>query len=294
MTIRDSQAPESSSVTPSVTPSVPLSDATPDPTPGVLADPASGATPDTPPGPPPEQTPASRLAELKRNWDGLAAHDAMWAILSDPAKINQGWQADEFFASGRQEIAALREYIVALLTLSGASLEPRRAMDFGCGLGRLSQALAAHFQRVDGVDISEVMVAQALTHDQSGGKVHYHVNTTDTLPFDDGSFDLVYSNIVLQHIDKANALRYMAEFVRVLAPGGLVIFSMPSRHLESPDATLVSPVEAAEGTLVINMHPIPRAEVEACLVAAGARIVHVHDYPVAGPGYECFRYAATR
>ena len=241
-----------------------------------------------------EATPRSVLDELKRNWDGLATHDAMWAILSDPAKVGQGWQPDEFFASGRQEIAELREYILALLKINPTGFQPRRALDFGCGLGRLSQALAAHFERVDGVDISEVMVAQALTYDRSDGKVHYHVNTTDTLPFDDGSFDLIYSNMVLQHIDKANSLRYMAEFVRVTAPGGLIIFSMPSRHLESPDTTLVSPVEAAEGTLVINMHPVAREEVEACLVAAGARLVHVYDYPIAGPGYECFRYAATR
>lgn len=238
--------------------------------------------------------PVSALDALRHNWEGLARHDPMWAILSDPAKLGNAWQAEEFFATGRADIAALLDYIDCDLVPLGVKRPWGRALDFGCGLGRLSQALARHFARVDGVDISEAMVAQARSHDRSHGRVRYHVNVANTLPFEDASFDLVYSNIVLQHIDRANALAYIAEFVRVLMPGGLVIFSLPSRHREAGDASHATPVAAAGGTLFIEMNPIPRAEVEACLRQAGARLVHVHDYPVAGPGYECFRYAATR
>lgn len=234
------------------------------------------------------------LDGLRRHWDGLGRHDPMWAILSDPAKLGRGWEADEFFATGRADIAALLEYIDHDLVPRGLRRRWGRALDFGCGLGRLSQALARHFARVDGVDIAQSMVEQARGHDRSGGRVRYHVNLATTLPFADASFDLVYSNIVLQHIPREPALAYIAEFVRVLVPGGLVIFSLPSRHLQAGEASHVSPVPSDEGVLEIEMNPIPRALVEDTLRGAGARIVHVHDYPVAGPGYECFRYAATR
>lgn len=63
----------------------------------------------------PQEAADRSLRELQRNWDGLARHDAMWAVLSDPAKFGRRWDRDEFFASGRAEIADLRRYMASHL-----------------------------------------------------------------------------------------------------------------------------------------------------------------------------------
>jgi SAM-dependent methyltransferase len=168
------------------------------------------------------------MTELRRehgHWERLAASDPMWVILTEPGKEN-AWDAREFFASGQKEIAT------ALGDLERLGLSPSRgvAADFGCGLGRLTQALAEHFQQVHGIDISETMVAQAATHNRHGDRVRYHANVLDALPMlASQSVDFLYSRITLQHIPRAAAERYIAEFGRALAPGGVCMFQVPVR-----------------------------------------------------------------
>jgi len=102
-----------------------------------------------------------------------------------------------------------------------------RALDFGCGVGRLTQALGAAFERADGVDISETMIDLAREHNQLGDRCAYHVNlASDLALFPDASFDFVFSTIVLQHNPPAAATHYIEEFGRILAPGGIAVFDM--------------------------------------------------------------------
>ena len=150
----------------------------------------------------------------------------MWAILSDPKRTNNRWDVDEFFATGRTEIAAL----VAELDKRGLTFNRGRAMDFGCGMGRLTQGLGRVFDHADGVDIADTMIELAREHNQLRDKVEYHLNVADDLSlFEDGRFDFIYSTIVLQHNPPPAARKYIEEFMRVLAEGGLAVFDMPTR-----------------------------------------------------------------
>jgi ubiquinone/menaquinone biosynthesis C-methylase UbiE len=112
----------------------------------------------------------------------------------------------------------------------GHPQEHRRALDFGCGLGRVTRALADRFDECVGVDISENMVKGARELNQNVEGVSFLVNrATDLSVFPDESFDFVYSNIVLQHVPDRHAIEsYIAEFCRVLRPGGLLVFQLPS------------------------------------------------------------------
>jgi hypothetical protein len=90
------------------------------------------------------------LNELQRHWDILGKEDPLWAIITWQDKKGNKWDPAAFFASGRQEIADVMQYL-ASLHLDG----PRqRALDFGCGVGRLTRALADHFAKATGVDIA--------------------------------------------------------------------------------------------------------------------------------------------
>jgi ubiquinone/menaquinone biosynthesis C-methylase UbiE len=166
------------------------------------------------------------LKQHEQDWNELAELDPYWAILTASGKRFGRWDSDEFFATGPPEVDGLMNRAAQL----GHPQQRRRALDFGCGLGRVTRALADHFEECVGVDISEGMVKGARELNENVGGVSFLVNrAADLSVFADGSFDFVYSNIVLQHVPDRRAIgSYIAEFCRVLRPGGLLIFQLPS------------------------------------------------------------------
>jgi SAM-dependent methyltransferase len=171
-----------------------------------------------------------KLEELKRDWDALGRIDPMWAVLTGEDRRNHGWDEDAFFATGRKEIAG----VLGDLERLGLPARRGRCLDFGCGVGRLTQALAEHFQTCDGVDIAPSMLEAGRRLNRHGDRVTFHQNDADDLSlFPSGAFDLVYSNIVLQHVGPSVAKAYIREFVRLLAPGGLAMFQLPSENIRA-------------------------------------------------------------
>nr|WP_179822496.1 class I SAM-dependent methyltransferase [Nocardiopsis aegyptia] len=164
------------------------------------------------------------LEQVRRDWTRLGSAEPLWAVCVDPGKRGGGWDDDEFLASGRAEI----DPALARLEELGARPGRGRVLDFGCGAGRLSNALAAHFDRVDGVDISAPMLAEARRLDRSGGRITFHLNARPDLSlFEDDSFDLVYTDLVLQHLPPELAEGYLREFARVVRPGGALVLGVP-------------------------------------------------------------------
>lgn len=165
------------------------------------------------------------LEETTRYWEMHAQTDPMWGVLSEPTKRGRQWRVEEFFETGRREISLL------MFELQSKCLRPPggTALDFGCGLGRLTQALASHFDSVVGVDIAPTMIRLAEALNQWSDKVRYVINSSDDLAsLTDGSFSFVYSDIVLQHLPPDISSGYIREFVRLLAPGGVSVFQLPS------------------------------------------------------------------
>jgi len=185
------------------------------------------------------------LRELGRNWETLARHDAFWSILTDPSKRRGGWGTDEFFQVGVREIDALLARCRAL------GRDPKGvALDFGCGVGRLTQALAPHFELVHGVDISPTMIEKARQLNRHGDRCRYIVNQTDKLgTMGDATVDLIYTNIVLQHIERHFMESYLREFLRILKPGALLVFQVPSR-IRAPESASCDPRNAVKRLLV--------------------------------------------
>lgn len=161
------------------------------------------------------------LEKLKNDWDSLAERDALWAILTDSSKAGGKWDVAEFMATGDAEIKTVMSHLAGL----GCMPNNDAALDFGCGVGRLTQALARHFASCVGVDISRQMIQQAESLNRYA-HCRYVANSDAKLPFPDASFSFVYSNIVLQHVPRRLAKDYLREFVRVLAPGGVVVFGV--------------------------------------------------------------------
>ena len=166
--------------------------------------------------------------QVREDWTTLGARDPLWAVYVDPDKRDVGWDTEQFFELGRADVAVARTWLARL----GLPTTWTKVLDFGCGVGRLSQALAAHAESVVGVDVSEPMLATARTFDSTGGKCDFVLNEVPNLSrFADGTFDLVYTELVLQHLPAAVIEAYLAEFMRVLRPGGVAVLQCTTRPL---------------------------------------------------------------
>jgi SAM-dependent methyltransferase len=172
------------------------------------------------------------LKKLQQNWEELAQADPLWAICSDPTKRGRKWDEREFFTTGEKEISTVLAYATTLeLDLEYAA----PALDFGCGVGRLTRALAARFREVCGVDISRAMIGKARELNQHVPNCRFLLNEADNLSlFADSHFAFIYSSIVLQHVAPRLAQKYVTEFIRVLKPGGVVLFQVVDRFKASP------------------------------------------------------------
>ena len=153
---------------------------------------------------------------MKRYWDERARLNAPWYV--DTSLSYDEPDLDRFFETGR-EIVALA--VADDLRSSGTSL----AVEIGCGLGRITLALADRYERVVGLDISREMLERAR-------EIAPHERVTFVLgdgaslaQIRDGVADLVLTFTVFQHIPSVEVIeRYISEAGRILRPGGVFVF----------------------------------------------------------------------
>ena len=166
------------------------------------------------------------IEKHKHDWEVLGKVDPLWSILSRPDAKHGNWNVKEFFQKGQDEIDIMMRKAKEL----GFPVGFDNALDFGCGVGRLSRALGEYFSTVEGVDISENMIERANDLNNNRPELRFRVNNANNLSvYQSDSFDLIYTNRVLQHVPhRKDILNYVSEFVRVLKPGGLLVFQLLS------------------------------------------------------------------
>jgi 2-polyprenyl-3-methyl-5-hydroxy-6-metoxy-1,4-benzoquinol methylase len=129
-----------------------------------------------------------------------------------------GHVRDEFFRSGDRHVQMIME------TLRGIDpgFSPASAIDFGCGVGRLTLPLAREADSVLGVDVSPGMLSEAQKNATERGVLNVrfarHVS---------GRFDLVHSFIVLQHIPPRRGLPIVRDLVSRVERGGMIVLQVP-------------------------------------------------------------------
>jgi SAM-dependent methyltransferase len=251
------------------------------------------------------------LKRLRAHWDAWGREDPYWAVLTEPGKEGSRWDTEAFFATGVREVESLLVEVRRLVPSLGAET----ALDFGCGPGRLTQALARHFASVTGVDIAPSMIAAAERHNRWPERCRYVLNDTgDLRRFADASFDFVCSLITLQHIEPRYARAYIAEFVRVAAPGGAICFQLPAarippepgaswaRRLKARVAEKAPPArrvyQEIKGAFTrrarMEEHAVPEDQVRAVLAAAGAVVAGVRDDSRSSPAWISRCYFAVK
>lgn len=233
---------------------------------------------------------------VSRTWTKLGREDPMWAVLTDRRKRrtdSEAWNPEDFLATGVDEITTVTERLAAM----GLDAGRGRALDFGCGAGRLSHGLAAvGFEEVLGADISPTMLdkAREIVPDQACRFLR--VTGADLAAVESDSVDLVYSCRVLQHMPPSLAHGYVREFWRVARPGGVVVFQIPTEPSTSLAGRVLSALPAPLARLLrrgMQMHGTPEAEVRRLAESAGARVLAAEPDTSAGPRWDSRLYVTT-
>lgn len=158
-----------------------------------------------------------RLAEVRRLLDSeaLAGHDGVLVERGDTLTGYRRWAAT--YDEPRNSLFDIDEPVMHGIL---DELPPGDALDAACGTGRYAEYLAARAHRVVGVDSSPDMLARARARVPSGG---FLLGDLNHLPLPDDRVDLVVSALALSHLPALEPV--MAEFARVLRPGGDLVIS---------------------------------------------------------------------
>lgn len=155
--------------------------------------------------------------KMRADWNQRALEDAHYYVAFGSRNQDQ----EGFESTARKEVGAFEWELKRLP--HNANRRAWRALEIGCGPGRLMKPLSRHFGEIHGVDVSDEMVRLARERLRAIPHAHVHATNGSSLNmFASDSFDLVYSYAVFQHIPSREVvLEYMREIGRVLKPGGI-------------------------------------------------------------------------
>ena len=166
-------------------------------------------------------------AGSERFWDERARENAFFYVDSEIGYDDP--DTDAFWRRGEEVV----DRVLGMVDLELRGDET--VLDVGCGVGRLTRALARRVAKVQGLDLSGAMLALAREHNADLANVEWiHGDGRSLAGVGDASVDGVFSHVVFQHVpDPRITLGYVREMGRVLATGGWALFQVstdPALH----------------------------------------------------------------
>jgi trans-aconitate methyltransferase len=161
-------------------------------------------------------------------WRDFGKDDPYFGVLSHAEYSRENLTSasvEAFFKSGETHIAQL----LSSIERAAIPLRIGRALDFGCGVGRLLIPLATRFREAIGVDVSEGMLAECKRNLDDRKLIN--VMLSERIPHLD--LDVVHSALVFQHINARRGYDIILECWSRLAPGGLLAIQLPTRFTGS-------------------------------------------------------------
>jgi SAM-dependent methyltransferase len=208
-------------------------------------------------------------------WTALGKTNAYWSVLTWDIFLN-GLDEGVFFRTGVADVSALK----AWFGRSGYALaDVSSIMELGCGVGRVTRALAEEVRCIVAVDISEPHIELAKQHVTGGADLTWvHLNRIDDL---DGlpRVDLLYSVITLQHNPPPVALRVLEKALDRVTPGGFAFFQVPT-YAKGYAFDIGTYKPAAGGGM--EMHFLPQWAVFRALAARDFEVLEVQEDTSAG------------
>lgn len=241
-------------------------------------------------------------AAMKRGWNERARKDAFFYVET----AHWDGDVDAFFALGEERATLLVDPVLPRLSRPAGEAS---ALDLGCGVGRLSRALAARFESVVGVDVSDEMVRRAAELNPAERHPNLRFESSDglTLPLPAESIDFVFSYEVFQHMPShAVILSNLHEVRRVLRPSGTALLHLATApRVRRPSRSAIG--RRLPGWLVRALKrfvlrqdpfvadasfrgaaPLAPDRLRALLAEARLELVELRDDPTHAPGSRTF------
>ncbi|WP_406639543.1 class I SAM-dependent methyltransferase [Amycolatopsis sp. WGS_07] len=209
----------------------------------------------------------ARLAEIRALLADQGLADGVEVTQLGPRDGYARWAAA--YDSGENAAFADEPYLASILD----TIPPGRALDAACGTGRLTRLLVERGHHVVAVDGSPEMLSRAKADST-------HVADLHELPVDDGSQDVVLCGLALPHVP--DLAQVIAEFARVLAPGGhLVLSDVHPEQVQRGSIPSVRTVDGAPARVRTSHHRV--GEYVRAFLAAGLTPVSCEE-PTPTPG----------
>lgn len=156
------------------------------------------------------------LSTTDREWKKWGQSDPYYGVLGySSASVADPAMHERFMATGRVDLGRALADVEHLF----GPVKRGRALDFGCGVGRIMCAMLESFDEVSGIDISEHMIAEARKNTGDVGRTRFY-RSIDEVPTDARSYDFVHSFIVLQHIRPDQGIPIIRSLISLVKPGG--------------------------------------------------------------------------
>jgi SAM-dependent methyltransferase len=214
---------------------------------------------------------------VREAWTHMGVARPHHSVLSGrdylPQFINKD-SIDRFYASGAREAATIN----TILRRHGfCHPESKICVEYGCGLGRVTFALANIFKKVHGYDISTTHLTSAERHASDTGihNIDFHLCSADLVSKNLEDCDFFYSRIVFQHNPPPLMRELIATSLKSLRPGGVAIFQVPTYG--AGYAFRIQEYLASSQQLDMEMHCIPQSEVFKLIVEAHCKILEVRE-----------------
>lgn len=164
--------------------------------------------------------------DLHETWNNYGDGEMYWSVITDDKFKKNNFDANskiEFFLTGHENI----KFISHIAIENNISFNGKSALDFGCGVGRLSLALSPHVKHVTGIDISAGHIAEANLNKKivNVDNVSFYESNKDISSF--GKFDMIISLIVLQHNRPPLMKYFINQLLSMLTENGCAFLHIP-------------------------------------------------------------------
>src|SRR5258705_9956766 len=98
------------------------------------------------------------MRDTDADWDTIANTQPFFGVLAAERFLHHNITPDDvdhFYATGRADV---EKAVAPFRRLTGDDFAPKRALDFGCGVGRMSFAMRSYAREVVGVDVAPRML----------------------------------------------------------------------------------------------------------------------------------------
>lgn len=214
-------------------------------------------------------------------WHHLGETEPHWSVLTNDSYYQKNFHMNRaaFYASGVAEVQMFAATLArARVDQSGLTT----CVELGCGVGRVTEALAARFDRVIGLDISAAHLDVAQTHacEQGTTNIGYrHLRAIEDVAQVE-PFDVLYSRIVLQHNPPPVMARLLVELLSKLRPGGIAFFQVPTYKAGYRFA--IDDYLEGDNTTNMEMHYFPQAPLLALIAQLDCRVLEIREDDLIG------------